>query len=166
MVTELHDIAILLQLEHKHRFRKYTDCGDGDHDSIFLLSTFIIDYCSTHYKLKLPRQSFSSHSKMHPSPLTLLRNSGATPDADESQEAKEPALAKRFCHLSIVLEEWLKEGRKKAGQEELDHYLSFVQSYTEEDPLNFWLDKGSTDPVLSKIAADILAIPASSAPIE
>ena len=70
-----------------------------------------------------------------------------------------------------MLEQKFKEGIKKKlvnppGHAEIEHYFDSVETLAESaDPLCYW-EEVKEYPLLSTIALDVLAIPASSAPIE
>ena len=91
-------------------------------------------------------------------------------------EVAEPAIAepqrKQFRHLERVLEQKWKEGlRKKSklphGQAEVERFFESLHTLADDaDPFAFWLDQASVYPMLSPVAIDVLAIPASSAPVE
>ena len=79
---------------------------------------------------------------------------------------------KRFRHLNKVLEQKFKEGIKKKsvnppGHGEIQRYFDSVETLSEAvDPLSYWENQVQDYPILSSIALDILAVPASSAPVE
>ena len=78
---------------------------------------------------------------------------------------------KRFHHLNKVLEQKFKEGIKKSvnppGHGEIQRYFDSVETLSEAvDPLSYWENQVQYYPILSSIALDILAVPASSAPFE
>jgi len=89
-------------------------------------------------------------------------------DLEESKEHS----PKRFCHLSRLLQEKVKEGiekvaQKPPGQQELDQYLMIVHQYPDDgDTFKFWIEERATYPLLSSVAVEILTITASSAPVE
>ena len=84
----------------------------------------------------------------------------------------QPPAKKCFHHLESVIQQKWKESLKKTskqrpGQIELDHYLSTTESAQDNvDVLQYWDDLHFQYPLLSKIAVDVLVIPASSAPVE
>lgn len=87
------------------------------------------------------------------------------------EQCEEPPL-KRFRLLSSILQEKQKDSTKKVhstppGQEELERYLSTTHIVTDRvDPITFWTECEHMYPTLAAIATDILAIPASSTPVE
>lgn len=88
-----------------------------------------------------------------------------------SDPADEPP-AKRFRHLTKVLEQRWKEGLKKKaklppGQAEIERYFDSLESLADDaDPFDYWIAHQATYPLLSSVAVDILVIPGSSAPVE
>ena len=104
------------------------------------------------------------------------QSSGESTPCAMSTEVAEPAIGepqrKRFRHLERVLEQKWKEGlRKKSklphGQAEVERFFESLHSLADNaDPFAFWLDQASVYPLLSPVAIDVLAIPASSAPVE
>ena len=80
--------------------------------------------------------------------------------------------SKRFRHLNKVLEQRVKEGMKKKsvnppGHAEIERYFDSVETRAESaDPLSYWEEKVNDYLLLSSIGLDVLAVPASSAPIE
>ena len=73
---------------------------------------------------------------------------------------------KRFHHLNHILEAKWKEGLKRtatlpSGKAEIEKYFLTVDAAAEKvDPIVYWT---SQHPLLSLVALDILAIPATSA---
>ena len=71
-----------------------------------------------------------------------------------------------------MIEQKWKEGLKRSaalppGRAEIERYFTTIESAAEGvDPLEYWVDLKSTLPLLSKVAVDMLVIPASSTPIE
>lgn len=102
----------------------------------------------------------SSHSSDH------------SPRQELSHEGGEEPPSKRFRHLNKVLEQRVKEGMKKKsvnppGHAEIERYFDSVETRAESaDPLSYWEGKVNDYPLLSFIGLDVLAVPASSAPIE
>lgn len=66
----------------------------------------------------------------------------------------------------------MKEGLRQTsslppGKAEVERYFQSVESAAEKvDPLTYWIDQEDQYPLLSAVAVDILAIPATSAPVE
>ena len=93
---------------------------------------------------------------------------GDSPRPEINEYEAEPPSKKRFTLLdSVIQEKWketLKETTKQPpGQIELDHYLCSMENVKEEDDiLQFWVDQQLQYPNLSRIAVDVLVIPASS----
>ena len=86
-------------------------------------------------------------------------------------EVEEPAIAepqrKRFRHLERVLEQKWKKSKLPHGQAEVERFFESLHTLADDaDPFAFWLDQASVYPMLSPVAIDVLAIPASSAPVE
>jgi len=77
-------------------------------------------------------------------------------DLEESKEHS----PKRFCHLSRLLQEKVKEGiekvaQKPPGQQELDQYLLNVHQYPDDgDAFKSWNDERVTYPLLSSVAVE------------
>ena len=71
-----------------------------------------------------------------------------------------------------MIEQKWKEGLKRSaalppGRAEIERYFSTIENAAEGvDPLEYWVDLQSTLPLLSKVAVDMLVVPASSTPIE
>lgn len=98
---------------------------------------------------------------------------GNSPSQAISYECETPPPSKkRFRILESVIQQRWQETLKKStkrppGQIELDHYLNTLESAKENaDVLQYWVDLQLQYPLLSKLAVDILVIPASSAPVE
>ena len=85
----------------------------------------------------------------------------------ESEEAEPPA---KHTYLEELLskEDMLIQERQQPNplDSELESYQMIPRLSKECDPLEFWIKRKEQFPLLSKIAVDILVIPASSAPIE
>ena len=83
-----------------------------------------------------------------------------------------PPSRKRFRYLERVIESTWKEMVKKItkqprGKAEIEHYVSMVESTKDDvDILQYWVDQQTQFPLISKLALDMLVIPASSAPVE
>ena len=75
---------------------------------------------------------------------------------------------KRFRHLEQKWKEGLqKKSKLPHGQGEVERFFESLHSLADDaDPFAFWLDQASVYPLLSPVAIDLLAIPASSAPVE
>ena len=79
---------------------------------------------------------------------------------------------KRFHHLNRILEAKWKEGLKRTatlppGKAEIEKYFLTVDAAADKvDPIVYWTGQQHNYPLLSSIALDILAIPATSAPVE
>ena len=55
----------------------------------------------------------------------------------------------------------------KPGRAEIERYFTTIESAAEGvEPLEYWVDLKLTLPLFSKVAVDMLVIPASSTPIE
>ena len=100
-------------------------------------------------------------------------SSSASVTGSPAQEEEPPA--KRFCHLSRLLDEKLKEGAKKASkkpqwEQQLENYTKAVHHRFQQhdDPIAFWTTEEVLRdyPNLAVIAIDLLIIPGSSAPVE
>jgi len=97
-------------------------------------------------------------------------------NCEQSQEAEEPP-AKRFKHLDRVSK--LLEREELDDQEndevqiskeehQLNDYMKSKASSEDRrlDPFDYWLKRKEECPSLSTVACDILATPASTAPVE
>ena len=161
-------------VELKHRFKKFTDPSDFGYDPLFLVCTLL----DPRYRLLLNRNQ-SDSAKEHL--LKLLKEESENGGSDSSPSPHSPAVGgtqeeeppmKRFCHLSRILEQKLKDDFKKVakrppGELEVEQYLSSGHSLPhEEDPIPFWIEQEKKYPLLASLAVDMLVIPGSSAPIE
>lgn len=165
--------ASVLLSELKLRFKKFTDPCDPDHDSLFLLCTML----DPRYRLLLNRnQSDSTKENLLRQLKEQSESSGSSSNATQSPRSPVPAEeeppTKRFCHLSRIIEQRLKEDVRKVskrppGEQEIEQYLSSgVSLQPSDDPISFWIQHEKNYPVLSPFAIDVLSIPGSSAPIE
>ena len=75
--------------------------------------------------------------------------------------------------MSIIVSQQVQKEHKTSTltpAEEVDHFIVQRKSYSQEgeilDPLDFWIKSEAQYPTLSKVACDVLVIPASSTPIE
>ena len=173
-ISELSGLASRLQSDLKRRFKKYTDPGDLDHESLFLVATML----DPRYKVLLNRTQAESAK------ANILKLLNQNEDESSSSSAANSPIhqdlvekdceppKKRFCHLTKILEARLKEGSNKIkksplGELELAQYLQVTTSISADiDPLEYWTSESKTYPLLSSLSFDILSIPASSAPIE
>ena len=173
-ISELSGLASQLQSDLKRRFKKYTDPGDLDHESLFLVATML----DPRYKVLLNRTQAESAK------ANILKLLNQNEDESSSSSAASSPIhqdlvekdceppKKRFCHLTKILEARLKEGSNKIkksplGELELAQYLQVTTSISVDmDPLEYWTSESKTYPLLSSLSFDILSIPASSAPIE
>ena len=162
----------MLQSEVRHRFRKYTDPQDSEHDPLFLVATLL----DPRYKLLInPSQIGSAKKELLQQMKDLSENgdsgSSSVTVSPVHPETDEPAV-KQFCHLSKLLEKKWKDGFKKTshqhpGEQELQHYLdTFNPVPTHVDQVGYWVAQEKSYPLMSIIAIDTLIIPGSSAPIE
>ena len=78
----------------------------------------------------------------------------------------------RFHHLEGVIESTWKELIKKntkqhSGKAEIEHYMSMLESARDGvDVLQHSVDQQCQFPLISKLALDVLVVPASSSPVE
>lgn len=145
-VKEVSKAASSLQVELKHRFRQFTDPGDVQHDPLFLVCTLL----DPRYRLLLNNNQTESAKESllkqlkelsescESSSSSITQSPKSTPEDSEEQPPK-----KRFCHLSRLLEQKLREGMKKAakspcGEREVRAYLEAVHSLSDQDnPISF-----------------------------
>ena len=174
-VSELRDVCVTLQSELKHRFRKCTDPSDPNHEPLFLIAAML----DPRYKILLnPIQTQAAKKELLIELKEAAGNNGSSGSSGDgaspahpAEELEEPR-PKRFCHLSRLLEEKVKEGIQKEakappGQQQLEQYVQTVHQLPEDfDPLQFWIENEATYPLLATVAVDVLAIPGSSAPVE
>lgn len=175
--SEVGAAATELQSELKRRFRRYTDPNDSYFEHIFLLATAL----DPRYRLLLNPVQMSA-AKDHL--LKEIKNGSGSPQSDSPQhqeaELHETACSasdsepptKKFRHLNKVLEQKWKEGIQRIakhppGQVEVTRYFETVESLADSvDPLEYWESQSHEYPLISAVAVDILAIPATSAPVE
>ena len=141
--------------------------------TLFLLCTML----DPRYRLLLNRnQSDSTKENLLRQLKEQSESSGSSSNATQSPrspvpEEEEPS-TKRFCHLSRIIEQKLKEDVRKVskrppGEQEIEQYLSSgVSLQPNDDPISFWIEHEKKFPLLSPFAIDVLSIPGSSAPIE
>ena len=174
---EVCEAAALLLRELKRRFRKYTDPGDTDHESIFIVATSL----DPRYRLLLSAAQLDCVKQELVKKLKEAareKNDASSSSENELtshdiivQDCEEPP-TKRFRHLNRILEEKWKEGLRKTSaipleKAEVERYFQTVESVVEKvDPITYWISHEKNYPLLSSVAVDILTIPASSAPIE
>ena len=142
-VPDLSNAVTVLQSEVRHRFRKYTDPHDPEHDPLFPVATLL----DPRYKLLInPSQIESAKKEL----LQQLKDLSENGDSGSSSvtvspvhpETDEPPM-KQFCHLSKLLEEKWKEGFKKTshqnpGEQELQNYLDIFNPVpTHVDPVGY-----------------------------
>ena len=165
----------------KKRFKFVTDAESDMFDPVYITST----YFNPAYKNVLSKQQeelaqvfikqLISHQDQYEVPAETQTEGNPTIDPIPScSESGEPQ-AKRFKHLSRlsklleVEEEQSRENRTPDKHDlELNEY-SLASTTIEErkmDPLDYWVGKLKHFPVLAPIACDILAVPASTAPVE
>ena len=102
-----------------------------------------------------------------------------TSQSPQHQEAESACSAsdsepptQKFRHLNKVLEQKWKEGLQRIsknppGQVEVTRYFEAIESLGDSvDPLEYWKSQSHEYPLISAVAVDILAIPATSAPVE
>ena len=83
----------------------------------------------------------------------------------------EPPL-KTFRHLSKLVSKQISQNKEIASttseEQEVDLFIQQIKSNPPDvmDALDFWVKSESLFPVLSKLACDVLVVPASSAPVE
>ena len=60
-----------------------------------------------------------------------------------------------------------KKTKQPRGQAEINHYMAKLESVRDDvDVLQHWVDQQCQFPLISKLALDMLVIPASSTPVE
>ena len=112
-------------------------------------------------------EDHSSSSEGEPqSPMTTVTIGDISVENDPNPPPKT-----RFRNLESVIESTWKELVKKStkqprGKAEIEHYISMIESAKDDvDVLQYWVDQQVQFPLISKLALDILVIPASSAPV-
>ena len=174
---EVCEAAALLLWEIKRCFRKYTDPGDADHESMLIVANSLDPW----YRLLLSRAQLECAKQELFKKLKEAareKNGASSSSENEStshdiiiQNCEEPP-TKRFRHLNRILQEKWKEGLRKTsaipvGKAEVQRCFQTVESIVEKvDPITYWTSHEQSYPLLSLVAVDILTIPASSAPIE
>ena len=150
-VPEMSQAASILLAELKYRFRKFTDPNDAEHEPIFLIATML----DPRYRLLLNRpQTDKAKAQLLHSLSENGDSSSTSPEPEASPNADEEPPAKRFCHLSKVLEQKFKEGLKKAakpapGEQELERYLHATSTQRiDTDPILFWVEQEKEYPLL------------------
>ena len=172
------EAAELLLTELKRRFRKYTDPGDLEHEPLFLVATAL----DPRYKLLLNAVQLGSAKKELFKRLkeAAKEKNGTSSTSDSESLSQDISITDRceepptklFRHLDRILEARVKEGLRQTsslppGKAEVERYFQSVESAAEKvDPLTYWIDQEDQYPLLSAVAVDILAIPATSAPVE
>ena len=166
----------------KKRFKFVMDAESDMFDSVYIIST----YFNPAYKNVLSKQQeelaqvfikqLISHQDQCEVPAeTQIEGNPTTNPIPSRSDSGEPQ-AKRFkylsrLHVSKLLEE--EESRENSATPdkhdlELNDY-SLASTTIEEhkmDSLDYWVGKLKHYPVLAPIACDILAVPASTAPVE
>ena len=166
---------VLLQEMHR-RFDRYISPPLNARDALYVVATLL----DPEYSLILTSEQVAEgvvHLKRMVKNFLGTQQS-STRHAKETQETTttdrevEPPL-KKFHHLSKIVSQQAQTEQKNSTltpAEEVDHFISQRKSYNQEgeilDPLDFWIKSEAQYPTLSKVACDVLVIPASSTPIE
>ena len=180
-MKKISGIAVLankMLLDMSNRFKFIVDTGFEYFDPVYVASTLL----NPPYRGILSQEqtdaarvyilNLTTHESAHDQSQSAAQ-SAHTMDivGDESAALVEPQ-PKRFKHLSRVsslLDQSEKEIVTVQSQViELNDYLQAKVSEVDLqlDPLVYWINRLSRFPSLAKIACDLLAVPASTAPVE
>ena len=173
--NRIREVASIMQLDLKRRFRKFTDPSDSQYNPLYITATAL----DPRYRLLLnPRQTESAKMHLLKEIKEMVEDTSSSSECDsprqditcEIETSEPPPKKKRFRHL--VTEQKWKEGLKKTaslppGRTEIERYFTTIESATDRiDRLDYWIELQLRYPLLSKVAVDVVVVSVSSAPIE
>ena len=143
------EVAKLMQVDLKRRFRKFTDPYDTQSNPLYITAIALDPRC----KLLLnPGQTEFAKVHLLKEIKDMVEDPSSSSESDSPRHEithdsePPPKKKKRFRHLETVIEQKWKEGLKKSaalppGRAEIEHYFSTVESATDTvDPLQYWIE--------------------------
>jgi len=82
-------------------------------------------------------------------------------NAEDAEDDIDQGEALKYSSHALEIELYVKQAFNKLSEDDNEH-----QGESEYNPLSFWKKMHSSYPILSKVAARVLAVPASSAAVE
>jgi len=174
-------ISKKLSDELKRRFDKYVNPSAVGFDVYYLVATFLDpkytlilnDQQTTVIKAHLLVALKAEISEITDTPLESANTEESV--SVEANSDEQPPL-KKFRHLSDIISQKLREAHQvekstaaTTAEREVEKFCELrfgIPPSSKTDALRFWLDLETVLPNLFRLAADLMVVPASSAPIE
>ena len=175
-------VSRVMQSEMHKRFDRYIDPSVDSFDGLHIVSTLLdpeyslilsdeqldegICYLKDLVKYFIDAQ-VQNHSKSRDEKDIII----TMEEKSKNCMVVEPPL-KQFQHLSKLVSKQISQNKEIASntseEQEVDLFIQQRKSNPPDamDALDFWVKSESLFPVLSKVACDVLVVPASSAPVE
>lgn len=190
MMRETHglsQVANTLLRELLRRFKFATDPTANNFDPLYVTATFLNPYFKDILEtsqisparahiiqmIRTGNETESTHDATDANHIEENSEHHSDNATKNTEDGKEPRL-KRFKHLHTFLAEKLRQSTPSDFTQseediELNHYIQHqnVEDFKDDtDPFNFWLENVLLYPKISRVSLDLLATPASTAPIE